>query len=55
LALPDWNENVDRPYTSLREIDVRNPRRKSSMPFRYAKTSVYKDHTWNTWMQNLYK
>ena len=56
LALLDWNENVDRPFTSIKYIeDATNPRRQSGVPVRKAKTTDFKNKLFYSWIQNIYR
>ncbi len=55
LAILDWNEHVDRPHTSVREVtDARNPRRKKGLPVHSKKTNNFKQEIWQRWIQKFY-
>lgn len=55
LSILDWNENVNRVSTSKREIeDAMNPRRKSAITVKKAKTFNFKDKIYRSWIKNIY-
>lgn len=50
LAILDWNEHIDRPYTSVKNVvDHRNPRRKVDMKVKKKKTYTF----WNTLLNHF--
>lgn len=55
LAILDWNEHVDRPHTSEKEIeDARHPRRKVPIPVHSKKRYQFKKTLWDRWINSLY-
>lgn len=55
LTILDWNENVNRPKTSDREIPYkRDPSRKMKIPVLKRKTTHFKDDIWLSWLECLY-
>lgn len=56
LAILDWNENVDRSATSVRDVvSVVNPRRQQPVRVLAQKTTNFKQEIWDRWIQNYYK
>lgn len=54
LCVLDWNEHVDRPHTSVREVPrAQNPRRTTPVRIRKPKTFKFVDRLWDTFVQRL--
>lgn len=55
LAALDWNENVNRPQTSERQIPYkRDPSRTYSIPVKKRKTTDFKNNIWTRWLDNVF-
>jgi hypothetical protein len=55
LAVMDWNENVDRPSTSVQHIDdVTAPRRQQGKPVLKRKTYNFRERLWFRWIRSFY-
>lgn len=55
LSLLDWNENVDRPSTSIKYLeDAANPRRQTGIPVRKPKTHDFKTKIFSSWISQIY-
>jgi len=55
LGILDWNENVDRPKTSVSTVvDITKPRQKTGKAVHKAKTFNFRDNIWKNWMNKAY-
>ena len=55
LSILDWNENIDRPRTSVRlHEDAAHPRRQTGTPVHAKKTFTFRNKIWETWMKKFY-
>ena len=54
LAILDWNEHVDRPITSRRQLtEINTPRRQTGPAVHTSKTYNFWKSLWNSWIQSM--